>query len=63
MTPQGLQPPERFMTNGAVGPYQLFPQLLDDLDLLREVEVCKVLHRIRVNHSINRQRHLLILMS
>ena len=36
---QGLQPPERFMTNGAVGPYLLFPQLLDDLDLLREVEV------------------------
>lgn len=36
---QGLQPPERFMTNGAIGPYLLFPQLLDDLDMLREVEV------------------------
>jgi len=36
---QGLQPPERFMTTGAMGPYQLFPQLLDDLDMLREVEV------------------------
>jgi len=36
---QGLQPPERFMTTGAVGSYMLFPQLLDDLDLLRDLEV------------------------
>lgn len=36
---QGLQPPERFMTTGAVGSYMLFPQLLDDLDLLRDLQV------------------------
>ncbi|XP_065909543.1 rifampicin phosphotransferase-like isoform X2 [Dysidea avara] len=35
---KGLQPPERFMTTGAVGSYLLFPQLLDDLDLLRDLE-------------------------
>ena len=39
VTNQGLQPPERFMTTGAVGSYLLFPQLLDDLDLLRDLEV------------------------
>ena len=26
------------MTKGAVGPYLLFPQLLEDLDLLKDVE-------------------------
>ena len=35
---QGLPPPERFMTHQAVGPYLLFPQLLDDLDLLKDLE-------------------------
>ena len=34
-----MPPPERFMTHQAVGPYLLFPQLLDDLDLLKELEV------------------------
>ena len=27
------------MTRGAVGPYLLFPQLLDDLDMLKTLEV------------------------
>ena len=36
---QGLPPPERFMTRGAVGPYLPFPTLLEDLDLLKEHEV------------------------
>ena len=36
---QSLPPPERFMTRGAVGPHFLFPQLLDDLDLLKQHEV------------------------
>ena len=31
-------PPEHFLTHQAIGPYLLFPQLLDDLDLLRELE-------------------------
>ena len=35
---QGIPPPERLMTRGAVGPYLLFPQLLEDLDLLRSLE-------------------------
>lgn len=35
---QGLPPPERFMTRGAIGPYLLFPQILDDLDLLKDLE-------------------------
>ena len=35
-----MPPPERFMTRGACGVHFLFPQLLDDLDLLREHEVC-----------------------
>ena len=35
---QGLPPPERFMTRGAVGPHMLFPQLLEDLDLLKSLE-------------------------
>ena len=35
---QGLPPPERFITRGAVSPYLLFPALLDDLDLLRDLE-------------------------
>lgn len=49
------------MTNGAIGTYQLFPQLLDDLDMLREVEVgsSQVLTKptIAIN---NRQKHRLI---
>lgn len=36
---KGLPPPERFVLKGAAGPHFLFPQLLDDLDLLKEVEV------------------------
>ena len=36
---KGLPPPQRFMTRGACGPHFLFPQLLDDLDLLKELEV------------------------
>ena len=38
---KGLPPPQRFMTRGACGPYMLFPQLLDDLDLLKDLEVTK----------------------
>ena len=36
---QGLSPPERFMTRGAVGTYFLFPTILEDLDLLKQLEV------------------------
>ena len=36
---QGFPPPERFITQGALGPYLLYPQLLDDLDLLKSLEV------------------------
>ena len=36
---KGLAPPERFLTKGACGIYFLFPQILDDLDLLKEQEV------------------------
>ncbi len=34
---KGLPPPERFLTDGAVGVYQLFPQLLEDADLLKDL--------------------------
>lgn len=40
------------MTNGAIGPYLLFPQLLDDLDMLREVEVYKPVPRFKLNNNI-----------
>jgi pyruvate,water dikinase len=36
---KGLPPPERFMTKGACGITFEFPQLLDDLNLLKEVEL------------------------
>lgn len=36
---QGLSPPERFLTRGACGIHFLFPQVLDDLDLLKDQEV------------------------
>lgn len=36
---RGLAPPERFMTTGTCGIYFLFPQVLDDLDLLKDLEV------------------------
>lgn len=36
---RGLVPPERFMTTGACGIHFLFPQVLDDLDLLKDLEV------------------------
>ena len=39
LSPQGLPPPERLMTRGAVGPYLLYPPLLEDLDLLKDLEV------------------------
>ena len=37
---KGIPPPERFALTGACGPNFLFPPILDDLDLLKEVEVC-----------------------
>jgi pyruvate,water dikinase len=36
---KSLPPPERFMTRGACGAYWVFPSLLDDLNLLKELEV------------------------
>ncbi len=36
---QSIPPPERLLTRGASGPYFLFPALLTDLDLLKELEV------------------------
>ena len=41
---KGLPPPERFMTTGACGIYFLFPQVLSDLDLLKELEVCMYMY-------------------
>jgi phosphoenolpyruvate synthase/pyruvate phosphate dikinase len=35
---KGLPPPERFMTRGAVGTYFLYPAILEDLNLLKELE-------------------------
>jgi pyruvate,water dikinase len=35
---RGLAPPERFLTKGACGIHFLFPQVLDDLDLLKDLE-------------------------
>lgn len=35
---KGLAPPERFLSKGACGVHFLFPQILDDLDLLKEQE-------------------------
>eukprot|EP00118_Oscarella_pearsei_P005271 m.24030 g.24030 ORF g.24030 m.24030 type:complete len:236 (+) comp28565_c0_seq1:2200-2907(+) len=36
---KALPPPERFMTRGAAGCYMHFPAILEDLDLLKELEV------------------------
>ena len=41
---KGLPPPERFMTTGACGIYFLFPQVLSDLDMLKELEVCMYMY-------------------
>ena len=38
---RGLAPPERLLTKGACGIHFLFPQILDDLDLLKDIEVNK----------------------
>ena len=36
---KGIAPPERFITKGACGAHFLFPQILSDLDMLKELEV------------------------
>ena len=36
---KGMTPPDRFVTTGACGLYFLYPQVLNDLDLLRDLEV------------------------
>ncbi len=36
---KGLTPPDRFMTTGACSLYFLYPQVLNDLDMLRDLEV------------------------
>ena len=39
---KGMPPPERLMTTGACGLYFLYPQVLNDLDLLRDLEVTRM---------------------
>ena len=36
---KGMTPPDRFVTTGACSLYFLYPQVLNDLDLLRDLEV------------------------
>ena len=40
------------MTSGAAGSYQLFPQLLDDLDMLRELHVTHFTDLVRTTVTI-----------
>ena len=36
---KGMSPPERFSTKGSASLYFMYPQLLDDLDLLKSLDV------------------------
>lgn len=40
---KGMPPPERFVTRGSASAYFKYPQVLDDLNLLKDLEVCSLI--------------------